>query len=83
MITKGTRVYGLAPHEMKPGEYGIWDDQGWYGVTPNGHGCNLNAHTIWLHEDGHITCAPSIAVSIERGTPAWHGYLEHGMWREV
>ena len=83
----GKRVE-LIPQEgdfqrLKPGEYGKWHEDGtWYGDTPNDHGCWLKAHTVVEHEDGTITVSPSILVSDNKG-PLWHGFLEHGIWREA
>ena len=49
-----------------------------------GWGGNLTNHQVTEHEDGTITVSPSILVTFP-GTdwPQWHGYLEHGVFREV
>jgi hypothetical protein len=65
---------------LKPGEYGRWTDGTWFGETPEGHGCNLGAHTVVEHPDGTITVSPSIGVGT-RPDWDWHGYLERGVWR--
>lgn len=46
--------------------------------------------TITIEDDETVTVAPSIeqqAIPDERNPdaaiPYWHGYLEHGVWREV
>lgn len=80
----GTRVgpFNTAPYYpvLHPGEYGLINGH-WYGCTPNGLLANLSRHTVTEHEDGTISVSPSILV--EGGqTNAWHGYLEHGVWRE-
>lgn len=55
----------------------------WHAMTPNGHMANLAAHSIEEHDDGTITVSPSILVSRPPFQPClWHGYLEHGVWRE-
>lgn len=41
----------------------------------------LSGHTITEHEDGTITASPSILMEHGQGG-GWHGYLEHGEWRE-
>lgn len=41
----------------------------------------LSDHTVIEHEDGTITVSPSILM--DHGAGGWHGYLEHGIWREV
>ena len=81
-VRNGTRVNGKAPHELLPGEYGKWTEDGnYYGVPPGTDLCaNLASHKIEEHEDGTITVSPSILV---RGAPgeSWHGYLVRGDWR--
>lgn len=73
---------------LKPGEYGINPvDDVWYACTPNGHYGNLSNHLVIEHDDGTITVSPSILVSgydydVGKKT-TWHGFLEHGVWREV
>lgn len=80
MTVKGMRVIDKAPHELLPGEYGKWRDDGnWYGIPPNTDLCaNLKAHKIDEHDDGTITVSPSILVG--DGRASWHGYLVHGIW---
>lgn len=84
------RVYGKAPHELSPGEYGKWESSGvawrkagddnWYGAPPGTDlVANLAAHKIEEHEDGTITVTPSILVSNREAS--WHGYLTRGNWQ--
>lgn len=58
----------------------------WECVTPNGRVGGLDDHQVMEHEDGTITVSPSILVAAEQvgdvELPGWHGYLEHGTWRE-
>lgn len=83
----GRRVYDLEPHEYEPGDYGRWHDM-WFCRTPGDEAKftgNLSNHLVVEHEDGTITVNPSILVhsrwaGVEH---TWHGYLEHGVWREV
>lgn len=79
---QGTRIDAKDNPRFKAGEYGQISDGTWYGCTPNGHACSLAKHTVTEHEDGTITVSPSILVSDNSGE-LWHGYLEHGVWREV
>lgn len=69
-----------APHELLPGEYSKWiEDGNWYGIPPETDLiANLSAHKIEEHEDGTISVTPSILVS--NGKESWHGYLTKGEW---
>lgn len=75
-------------HEMEPGDYGRatyveGDPEGlWCCRAPNGLGGNLASHTVEEHDDGMITVSPSIQIT-RPPDGAWHGFLEHGVWREV
>lgn len=79
---KGTR---FAPGDYQKVTFAADDSymQGtlWYCMTPDGSLGNLGDHTITEHEDGTITVSPSILIS-EGSKQLWHGYLEHGVWRE-
>jgi hypothetical protein len=58
----------------------------WHGVTPTGLLCNFVMHKVTEHQDGTISVSPSIRAtgySEAYGRHTWHGYLEHGVWREV
>lgn len=66
----------------KPGEYWKTPAGLWAGVTPNGHHCNLARHKVIEHPDGTISVSPSIKNSSRNSEEVWHGYLEHGVWRE-
>lgn len=92
----GTRVYGKGPHELKPGEYVKFTqdgkDHGWYAIPadtdPDDWMCaNLNSHQVIEHEDGTITVSPSILIGGHNRQTGerkeWHGYLEKGVWRKV
>lgn len=82
--------------EWQTGE--VWDygkiisDDGqwhWYGCVPEPTlkkkflMAGLAEHEVTEHEDGTITVSPSILVGHTDGAEGWHGYLEHGIWREV
>jgi hypothetical protein len=82
----GRRVY---PNEdgnlqLEPGDYGLLNGT-WYGKCPTGLTCNLANHTILEHPNGTITARPSIGIRRDKSPPDWdwHGWLEHGVWREV
>jgi photosystem II stability/assembly factor-like uncharacterized protein len=82
--------------ELKPGEYSrhrVIGSNGenkpdmWVCMTPNGNTGTIVTHTVVVHEDGTITVTPSILLntSYDGGKTwiqLWHGYLEHGIWRE-
>lgn len=90
----GKRVASWAELFDTPGGYMLSDvtdkdvqtKPRWYCNTPNGHLGNLGLHEVTEHEDGTITVSPSILVSTSRDgqkVEVWHGFLEHGVWREV
>ena len=63
----------------------------WMVVAPLGDGYGLGTlskHTVREHEDGTISVRPgdgssnSILISRPSGL-SWHGFLEHGVWRQV
>ena len=76
---------GLKLAAFKPGDYGkvtLDGEEHWYIRTPSGVLGNIDNHTVTEHEDGTITASPSILVTGNH-EPAWHGYLERGVWRSV
>lgn len=82
---QGKRVYSTPDGRLllTSGDFGIdIKNNGWYCCTPNGHVGNLQGHDVTEHDDGTITVSPSILVSDDTGE-LWHGYLEHGVWRQV
>lgn len=81
----GRRVFlGIAGLEVQNTETGdYWKDTStgkWYGRCPSGEIANLSHHIVLEHSDGTITATPSILVE---GVTIWHGYLNHGIWREI
>lgn len=74
------RVNDKAPHELLPGEFGKWAEDGaWYGVPPGTDLiANLSRHQIEEHADGTISVSPSILVRDSK--LSWHGHLRHGQW---
>ena len=90
-MTHGARSRVSSPHELKPGEYGLFKD-GWHARTPNGHVAWLRGHDVTEHEDGSITVSPSIGVTSSKMNPAtgkmtpyqvYHGYITDGVWRDA
>ncbi len=74
-------------HALEPGEYGKDPKGNWFCRVPAVPGKyfgvgGLGKHTIVEHEDGTITVSPSILCTGHHGA-TWHGYLEHGVWREI
>lgn len=69
------------PLDAAPGDYWLDYRNEWRGVAPNGHRGNLSRHQVVEHDDATITVSPSIQVLAD--VELWHGYLEHGVWREV
>lgn len=64
-----------------PGDYFKQRDGSWYLCAPSGEsgGCD-NRWTVTEHEDNSITVSPSLFFNTPHG---WHGFLEHGVWRQV
>ena len=83
----GRRVYPNEKGELRLAEcdYGYSPQAGEWQARPPG--CNLGSlkdHDVTEHEDGTITVSPSIVVCDEYpGAIEWHGYLEHGVWRQA
>jgi hypothetical protein len=81
-MTQGTRVYPTEEGWLPLGEQGTYGrdaDGRWWAHVPKA-GCpvaSLDDHQITEHDDGTITVSPSILWPDK-----WHGYLEHGVWRE-
>jgi hypothetical protein len=50
----------------------------WYAVDPSGGAGAIVTHTVVVNDDRSITCSPSLVMP-----SGWHGFLEHGVWREV
>lgn len=71
MVTK-PGDYCKVPRGIDPRGDGIW-----YAMAPNGNIGALIGHEIIEHEDRTITVSPSIVMPL-----GWHGFLEHGVWRE-
>jgi len=63
---------------LAEGDYGKDAEGLWWVRPPRCHSGVLDGHTVTEHEDGTVTVSPSIHSPGE-----WHGYLEHGVWREV
>lgn len=87
---RGRRVHfwagfpGGVEGPARPGDYcyvppGI-DPRGnvWYVVDPIGRAGAIVTHKVVEHDDGEITCSPSLIMP-----SGWHGYIEHGVWRSI
>lgn len=51
----------------------------WYICDPKGQVGGLYNHKIEEHGDGSISVSPSI---LDNSPGGYHGFLEHGVWRE-
>lgn len=69
---------------LEHGDY-AWGERHevWFCCPPRGAVGSLADHTVTEHEDGTITVSPSILMPSTTEHGNWHGYLEHGIWREV
>jgi hypothetical protein len=83
----GRRIYPPPYQDIVPskdiqsGDY--WFDEEmaqWFCCVPSGDIGSLLHHSVIEHEDKTITVSPSILVS---GQYPYHGFLEHGIWREA
>ncbi len=83
-VTQGRRVYydGEDCYKLEPGDY-VKVSTIFIARVPElcFHNGNLSGHCIVEHEDGTITASPSI-MHKEPNVGNWHGFLEHGVWRE-
>ena len=85
----GRRIYPDENGQMAfaPGDYGC-DRGSWAGRIPKEFGRfhlgSFEKHNIVEHDDGTITVSPSIlhAEPSDLDGRTWHGFLEHGVWRE-
>lgn len=84
-LTRAVRNDDASIFELKPGGYSYKNGHVWL-VLPNGQGPShlagggvRNPWDVTEHDDGTITLNPSILD----GTTGWHGYLDHGQWRQV
>ena len=88
----GQRVYPNddGSFKLKRGDYMLLDNR-WYCRVPYDRSndmdlSDISNHQIIEHEDGTITVSPSIGHT--GNTPNgekfyWHGFLEHGEWRDA
>jgi hypothetical protein len=84
----GRRVY---PNErghlvLAEGDYGKDLAGEWWCRPPGCSMGSLKDHEITEHEDGTVTVTPSIEadpVAVGKPPPAFHGYLQHGVWRKA
>ena len=73
--------YSYRPDELKPGEYFKIGEHLWAVKAPNGdEGTIGKPHIVVEHDDGTISVMPSL--QFQHGG-RWHGYLDHGVWREA
>jgi hypothetical protein len=63
------------PFFLGDGEWHLVDPTGGIGAVGRTTTTKLAAHAVTIHEDGSITCAPSLVMP-----SGWHGWLEHGTW---
>ena len=84
---KGTRKHIDVAGELllAEGEYGQDKSGTWYARPFGMHMGGLENHDVIEHDDGTITVTPSILIigSKGNGEVRWHGYLDHGVWREI
>lgn len=82
---QGTRrPDGTQAHELAAGEYalGTGEPRSVWLCSPEGVAGRVvePTWTITEEDDGTITVSPSIWWNKPEG---WHGFLDHGIWREA
>lgn len=87
---QGRRIYADENGDLRlaEGDYGFSPKAGHWQIRPPGcHAGGIPNREVTEHEDGTITVSPSILLQEPDGQgnlgTVWHGYLEHGDWREV
>jgi hypothetical protein len=83
--TPGRRLPDNSPgRDHQPGDYSLqtWTKPPqWWVRDPAGALRSLGpGHAVLVHADGSITVRPSI---LDPKPGGWHGWLEHGSWREA
>src|SRR5687767_15168863 len=71
---------------LLPGDYWKWSSGAeWSAKCPNGLHAALRGHQVTEWPDETISVSPSILCRYDGadGKKEWHGFLEHGVWREV
>jgi len=74
------------PWELEAGDYCFRGPSRFLWVClPNGVGpARLEGWTVVEHEDRTVTVSPSILdADPSLNGQGWHGYLEHGVWRQL
>lgn len=84
------RPDGTPVHQLEVGEYAFAKEDPtpetalWIRVPSGDHGhIDPALWKITVEEDETVTVSPSIWSNKHGDPPGWHGYLEHGNWREV
>ena len=87
---QGHRIYPLEDGKLhlREGDYGFDPSLNeWFIRPPGHHAGGIPHHEVVEHEDKTITVSPSILListdEQEDDRDEWHGFLEHGVWREV
>lgn len=88
--TKEGRYWGTGPKMLKKYAENLTGTV-WGVIDPNGNFGMLSIHTVREEEDGTISIRPgdgssnSVLISSPTpdGEPRWHGYIEHGEWKEL
>jgi len=89
---KGRRITWESAENLanvQPGDYWFDPQHGWYAACPTPSDNDgmisclawFRTHKVTEHEDGTITVSPSIVCTGVGQT--YHGWLEHGEWRDA
>lgn len=73
---------GFPREDGRPGDYckvppsvDPRGDHVWYAVGPDGIAGAIVTHDVVEHDDGTITCSPSLVMP-----SGYHGHLQRGVW---
>ncbi len=77
---------GPSYNELAPGDYVLvqrGEIRELHFRDPRGLIGRVSKHTITEEGDGTITVSPSILTTQGAHGGTWHGFLEHGVWRDA
>lgn len=85
-LRDGAPLADFAPGDYAWEPYALWEipppahpdfsgEGEWWLKAPDGTMNAARHHTVTVHDDGTISCSPSLVF-----TSGWHGFLANGEW---